>query len=374
MDDVHLSVLANNEDVEPFRRPMRVRLSAYSNRLCGARRFLPAEEGGSNDESVFQHKLGLLAAVIDQEAPDVLALQEIGSEGALTALQNRLGRPMLHAAVGEPDRRGIRVAVLSVPALTSTAKHRGFPDTLRPIQSRDLAFDDPATPADEASTSQMGRGALEVSIDVDGTPVTVLTAHFKSKLITYPNPPGASGGTRFSPRDEGERHRYAGYAVNLRTAEAVTIRARLDALLDRPGDPRDGTGRDTAVVFCGDLNDEVEAATTQIIKGPGGSEIDLRPGSGFSRPDRGDGHRMWNLAPLLPAAPDGTPPFTRVFKGRGELIDHIFATHRLVNPQRLPTPHTMQTAQPLPSVDETPTARRDDPGSDHAAVVAAFEV
>jgi exonuclease III len=50
--------------------------------------FLPAEEGGSNDESVFQHKLGLLAAVIDQEAPDVLALQEVGSEGALTALQN----------------------------------------------------------------------------------------------------------------------------------------------------------------------------------------------------------------------------------------------------------------------------------------------
>jgi hypothetical protein len=76
----------------------------------------------------------------------VLALQEIGSEGALTALQNRLGHPLPHAAVGDPDRRGIRVAVLSVRALTSTTKHRGFPDTLRPVQHRDHAFDNPGDP------------------------------------------------------------------------------------------------------------------------------------------------------------------------------------------------------------------------------------
>jgi hypothetical protein len=72
--------------------------------------------------------------------------------------------------------------------------------------------------------------------------------------------------------------------------------------------------------------------------------------------------------------PDGTPAFTRRFKGRGELIDHIFASHRLVKPQRLPIVHTVQTADVLPSVDETPTARRNDPGSDHAAVVATFDL
>jgi hypothetical protein len=83
---------------------------------------------------------------------------------------------------------------------------------------------------------------------------------------------------------------------------------------------------------------------------------------------------MWNLALLLPAHPDGTPPFTRKFKGRGELIDHIFASQRLVNPQRLPTVHTAQTAEALPSVDETPTTRRNEPGSDHAAVVATFDL
>lgn len=58
-------------------------------------------------------------------------------------------------------------------------------------------------------------------------------------------------------------------------------------------------GGGPAVVFCGDLNDEPDAATTQIIQGPTGSEIDPRSGSAFQRPDRGDGYRMWNLAPLL---------------------------------------------------------------------------
>jgi hypothetical protein len=50
------------------------------------------------------------------------------------------------------------------------------------------------------------------------------------------------------------------------------------------------------------------------------------------------------------------------------------ASHRLVNPQRLPDVHTVQTARPLPSVDETPTDRRNEPGSDHAAVVATFDL
>jgi hypothetical protein len=57
-----------------------------------------------------------------------------------------------------------------------------------------------------------------------------------------------------------------------------------------------------------------------------------------------------------------------VFKGRSELIDHIFASHRLVHPTRLPHAHTVHTAEPLPSVHDRPTDRRNEPGSDHAAV------
>jgi endonuclease/exonuclease/phosphatase family metal-dependent hydrolase len=117
------------------------------------------------------------------------------------------------------------------------------------------------------------------------------------------------------------------------------------------------------VVLLGDLNDEPQAATTQILLGPPGSEIDT---PGFGRPDQGDGARLWNLAPLIPAERRRS----RVFRGRGELIDHILVSHALVG-----TVESVDTGpgEP-PSITELPTARRDEPASDHLPVVARFDL
>ena len=82
---------------------------------------------------------------------------------------------------------------------------------------------------------------------------------------------------------------------------------------------------------------------------------------------------MWNLAPLLPAV-DGESAYTRRYRGRGELIDHIFASKALVNPDNKPICTTVRSIDPLPSMDDQPNARRKEPGSDHAAIVATFEV
>ena len=76
-----------------------------------------------------------------------------------------------------------------------------------------------------------------------------------------------------------------------------------------------------------DLNDEVEAATTQIRNGPTGSEIGT---GGFNQPDHGDRQRQWNLAPRIPEA----QRFSRIYRGREELIDHIFVSHGLVGSTR----------------------------------------
>jgi endonuclease/exonuclease/phosphatase family metal-dependent hydrolase len=184
------------------------------------------------------------------------------------------------------------------------------------------------------------------------------------------------GGSQFQPNDEGERYRYAAYALFRRTGEAITIRERVNELLAPASgspEPEDGLGRQKAVIVCGDLNDEPNAATTQILQGPAGSEIGT---GGFDAQDKGDGYRLWNLAPLLNLGSDGSlpveEPYTRVFKGRGELIDHILASHRLVNPDNLPQAKTVMATPSLPSVTEAPSARGADPASDHAAVVASF--
>jgi hypothetical protein len=42
-------------------------------------------------------------------------------------------------------------------------------------------------------------------------------------------------------------------------------------------------------------------------------------------PDRGDAQRLWNLAPRIPDA----NRYSRVYRGRPELIDHLFASHAI---------------------------------------------
>ena len=178
-----------------------------------------------------------------------------------------------------------------------------------------------------------------------GRDVDPVNCHLKSKLLTFP-------GGRFHPRDEDERMRFASYALFRRAAEAATVRAYANELLG-------GQGHERAIIVLGDLNDVPEAATTQILLGPSGSEIDT---PGFERPDQGDVFRLWNLAPLIPEK----RRFSRRFRGRGELIGHILVSHALVHSVE----HVDTRAQEPPSITEDPTERRDEPASDHLPVIA----
>ena len=329
------------------------------------------QDGPVTDEE-YQAKLATLAAVIDAVEPDVMALQEVGPEQVLADLNAACSIDFDNRLLGIPDSRGIRVALLSPRRLSNRTDTQTFPAGVLPVQARDLAFDDPATPENEAQMALTSRGALSATMRSGGERVTVMTCHLKSKLISYDRQPGVVAGATFAPNDEGERLRYAGYALYRRTAEGMTCRAALDRVMAAEGDqPGAGTGAGKAIpmIFLGDLNDEPLAATTQIIQGPAGSEIDFRPGSGFRTSDQGDGYRMWNLYRLLP--PEG-PNYTRIYRGRGELIDHIFASHRLVNPDNIPAVEIV-AATPLPSMTDDPSPQPPAP-SDHAAVVARFNI
>ena len=204
----------------------------------------------------------------------------------------------------------------------------------------------------------MGRPALHVRAHLGGVDIEIITTHFKSKLLTFP-------GVRFSPHDEAERGRFAAYALYRRSAEATTVRAAAIDLLTGHPQP--------AIVVLGDLNDEVEAATTQIVNGPPASEIGT---AGFDRPDNGDAQRLWNLAPRIPA----TQRFSRIYRGRKQLIDHIFVSHALVIfvshalVGKIAQDHvTTDAVGRTPSIDDDPTQRRA-PGSDQRPVLASIDL
>lgn len=313
--------------------------------------FSPAAEGtdpaGRPAPDVYEAKLATLTGVVVALAPDVLALQEVGDERALDDL-----RAGLEAATGQrwvarasrlPDGRGIRVAVLTVRDVLATQDMGALPPRLRPVQ-----VDDAGT-----TTDRMGRGALRVRVAADSGPLDVLTAHLKSKLLSYP-------GGRFAPAHEAERARTAAYALFRRAAEAAALRVAADDVLR-------GRGREQALVVCGDLNDTPEAATTQLLQGPGGSEIGT---AGERVADLGDAHRLWNLAPLVPEA----RRFSRVYRGRGELIDHVLVSRALLT--RVTATDCALDVLPgdaLPSVTDDPRPRVGTPGSDHAPVLADLD-
>ena len=306
------------------------------------------DDAGPETQAQLNAKLDSLAAVINEQEPHVLGLQEIGSQSALARLQAKLDPKMPHRVLATPDDRGIRVGFISRRVLHDPVEIRPFPGGLLPIQ----VGDDPPGADGPRTMSEMGRAALQVTVRANNGDVDIITTHMKSKLLTFP-------GGRFTPVDEDQRARFAAYALYRRSSEATTLRSHLDAVLA-------GGGRDKAVILTGDLNDEVNAATTLILNGPPGSEI----GSvGFDQPDLGEGDRMWNTAPLIPEE----RRFSRLYRGRMELIDHIFVSHFLVTGTRTAEVTTVTAEPGMPSIDDNPNDRIGEPGSDHAAVVATFD-
>ncbi|MET0741468.1 MAG: endonuclease/exonuclease/phosphatase family protein [Candidatus Nanopelagicales bacterium] len=306
--------------------------------------FLPGSEYGPPDLESYEAKLAMLAGTIDSLDADVISLQEVGDPAALDDLVARL-HGMWEARLSQaPDPRGIRVAVLSRLPVLSSHDIVELPGLLQPPQISDLG----------EKLERLRRGALATTVAASSGPLTLVACHLKSKLLTFP-------GGRFSPRSEDERARYAAYAIMQRAVEAATIRDGVNTNLD-------GAGPSTALILAGDLNDGADAATTQILLGPGGSEIGT---AGENRPDRGDGWRLWNLAPLLQPLPDGSAAYTRIYRGRREVIDHLLVTRAVLD--RLDrTSVRVVLDSPLPSVADDPTRRRGAIGSDHAPLVAVI--
>lgn len=305
--------------------------------------YRPGGPFGPKDKAAYETKLAALAAVITELDPVLLGVQEVGEPEALQELAGMLSGEWHIALSAHPDGRGIRVGFLSRTAPQVIADTNTFPAKLRPVQSDDSGAVEPTA----------GRGFLAVEVATESGPLTVAVAHLKSKLLTYP-------GNRFFPHDEGERARYGAYALYRRAAEAATLRALADELLA-------GEGRTRDVAVLGDMNDEVQAATTQILLGPPGSELGT---PGYDRPDQGDAVRLWDVAPLIPA----DQRYSRINSGRRELIDHLLLSHHLVHRVTAAGTGLPGAGAPqLPSVGPDPAERREAPGSDHAPVWVRVE-
>lgn len=305
-----------------------------------------------DDIDQYQAKLDLLTETIMVLTPDVLALQELGA-GALADLQGRLpAYSAMHEGI--PDGRGIRVGILSqLPFHGSVQDITTFTGP-PPIDS----IDGLNNSGNVIQISAMGRGAVRATVVSNNVTVHVLTCHLKSKLLTFP-------GGSFSTSNEDLRAQVGAVALMRRTAEAAQVRLAVNQLLS--------ANTNHGVIVLGDLNDGSEAATSQLILGPPGSEIGT---FGFDRPDQGDAGRLFNTAVLI----DEARRFSRVHRGVGELLDQILASEELfprtngINRDLPVVDSHVDFAEQLPSVTGNPNIRAREIVPDHAPVTAMFEV
>lgn len=309
----------------------------------------------------YSGKLKQISELITGAGPDLVGVQEVLAShadlapGVFDDLLAALGPGWTGCLSQRPDERGIRVGWLSTGQLTGPADVFRYPDGV------------PATKVDDQGPliSETKRGALAVTCTRgDGLTVHALTAHLKSKLLTFPGHDPQH--PRFDTHDEGERARFGLYALDQRAAEAATVRAWAT-------DQLHGQGQQRHVLACGDLNDTPQAATTQLLLGPSGSQLGT---GGFDHPDQGDGSRLWNLAPKMPAGDpvtgEGAKNWSRIDNGVKELIDQILVSHQLVR--------ALDSTESLP-LDGIKSATADPASlagmkapSDHRPVVARFNL
>lgn len=316
-------------------------------------------------EEEYAAKLDYLAQTILTIQPDVLALQEIGSESStghpLHDLQSRLNGQYPHKALSSyPDLRGIRVGFLSRFLIDDVDEFATF----APGELASVPNWYPSPPS-----TRMGRGALRIDVEpVAGVHIRLVTVHLKSKLITYP-------GGRFAPQNENERAIGAGLGLLRRAAEAVTVRQYLNNLL-----VADAAAR---TIVLGDFNDEPRAATTQLFMGPEDADA--------TSTDKFDPVRLYNLVDGIPRRGDATNDkwflpeaerFSRVYNGRGELIDHLFASKNLLGPSeelrqdrwKVTEVRSLVASILKESVTDNPAERVGAARPDHAPIYARFEL
>jgi len=259
----------------------------------------------SRSDPVFADKLDFIVGTLQGLGSDVVALQEILDPNALQDLANRLE---FHHFAAAPDDRGIRVAFLTreAPVLPSQQidQFRLPPG----VEVRDFA-----TNGTVKVIPQFPRPALQITVAHGGGQIDVVTAHLKSKLLTF--------GGNLSTTNETLRAQTAYFALERRAAEATSLRDRVTSLLS--------AGR--KVVVLGDLNDGPEAATTEIFYGPPGGQPrgpeDATHATGaFQRPDAQDGQRLFNLTKLVPE----NIRWSRRHNGQNELLDHILTSEALM--------------------------------------------
>lgn len=269
------------------------------------------ENAPAYDDKTYQHKVRGLTELLSKAHADIIAVQEVWDSDALTEIAVGLGFkpadiiiPLASNDPNSPYTQG--QGAQNTPAVGIISR---FPTLERQLLEEivpEAALDIP----DMGAYRRFNRPPLLLRVDIFGQPVTIVTAHLKSKRAFFLR--DKNGQLLEDMNDPHIRIRAKLRSLCMRAAEAASIRLSIIERLQHTREP---------LILLGDMNDVTGSVTTQLMTETGEVNYDksMRDVALFDA-----AHIQARYGWMRDVA------YTHIYQGMPEVIDQLFVSEEFL--------------------------------------------
>ena len=263
----------------------------------------------SNDE--YEHKLSGITDLLAKAHADIIAVQEVWDSNALEALAVSLGFKPEHVVVplASNDRSSPYThgkGAQNTPAVGIISRFEQLESRLLEDIAPKAVIDIP----DIGPYHRFNRPPLLVRVDAFGQPITIITAHLKSKRAFFLR--DESGNLLEDMDDPNIRVRAKLRSLCMRAAEAASIRMSIIERLRHTREP---------LILLGDMNDVTGSVTTQLMAETGEVNYD----KGMRDVALFDAARIQARYGWMKDV-----AYTHIYQGMPEVIDQLFVSEEFL--------------------------------------------
>ena len=264
------------------------------------------------DEKTYQHKLRGISDLLDKAHADIIAVQEVWDSDALVALATSLGFKPEHVVAPFASNDSTSPHTQGKGAQKTPAV--GIITRFEQLQSHSLEEIAPKAVIDIPDIglyTRFNRPPLVLRLNAFGQPMTIITAHLKSKRAFFLR--DDNGQLLEDMDDPNIRVRAKLRSLCMRAAEAASIRMSIIERLHHTREP---------LILLGDMNDVTGSVTTQLMTETGEVNYDksMRDVALF------DAARVQSRYGWMKDV-----AYTHIYQGMPEVIDQLFVSEEFLS-------------------------------------------
>ncbi|MCG3859716.1 endonuclease/exonuclease/phosphatase family protein [Psychrobacter sp. Ps2] len=269
------------------------------------------ENAPAYNDKAYEHKLQGLTDLLAKAHADIIAVQEVWDSNALEALAVSLGFKPEHAVIPLASNNNASIytkgmGAQNTPAVGIISRFEQLETSLLEDIAPKAIIDVP----DIGPYQRFNRPPLVLRVDAYGQPITIITAHLKSKRAFFLR--DENGDLLEDMDDPNIRVRAKLRSLCMRAAEAASIRMSIIERLQHTREP---------LILLGDMNDVTGSVTTQLMTETGEVNYDksMRDVALF------DAARIQARYGWMKDV-----AYTHIYQGMPEVIDQLFVSEEFL--------------------------------------------